>query len=121
MTGLLAFLAELFPESESIPFRTLNRAKKVIKKFAIGVTNARVSVADFEIVQKHRNRFLQFCQLLDEENPIGNELENNVAVALTKREEEMQHFKKEKNLVLSFVNVCQSLGKSKYFFVAVYV
>ncbi|XP_065826351.1 E3 ubiquitin-protein ligase RNF213-like isoform X2 [Oscarella lobularis] len=105
------YSAELFPESESIPFRTLNRAKKVIKKFAIGVTNARVSVADFEIVQKHRNRFLQFCQLLDEENPIGNELENNVAVALTKREEEMQHFKKEKNLVLSFVNVCQSLGK----------
>ena len=110
---MLAFLAEFFPESGSDVRRTLDRAKDVVNKFAIDLRDAQISVADFELMKEHRDCFLRLCRLLDEERSADNRMANTVAMALTKRDEELQHFRKEKNLVLSFVNVCQSLGKGE--------
>ena len=75
--------------------------------------DAQVSVADFNLIRKNQDCFLSLCQLLDEKEQAASSFKNKVAVALTQREEELQHFTEERKLVLNFVNVCLALGKSK--------
>ncbi|XP_065826355.1 E3 ubiquitin-protein ligase RNF213-like isoform X3 [Oscarella lobularis] len=103
--------AEFFPESTSDVRQNLDRAKNVVSNFAAGVLDAQVSVADFNLIRKNQDCFLSLCQLLDEKEQAASSFKNKVAVALTQREEELQHFTEERKLVLNFVNVCLALGK----------
>ena len=113
----LPYLGDLFSasSSSSVVDRTLELATRVFSRYALDLARGEIAVTDFELVETNKDRFLDICGALDKAKRVKDSLKHNSALAIKERSQEWRRFKEEKNLVINFVNICQTLGNGKTF------
>ena len=90
-------------------------AKSVLTALVERISNASVTLEVLEILQKHKQRFLELLKANSTDVNEGSEDHVNVETKtrLDERIEEIQRFQAVKKKVVSFINMCDLIAPGK--------